>query len=135
MPDFATFLLGSIRAAPWGWALLATVLLALIRVWPALSRQAMEERAKIRGERREDLAGCVARCDILQAEIDKIKDEVSVYQAKLTGTLIAYRIVEGAHEVDSPGSVAVTQARSVLRLAYSIGELPDDWADMLRKAG
>lgn len=134
MPDVITILLGSLRAAPWGWALLATVLIALIRVWPALSKQAMEERAKIRGERREDLANCVARCDLLQKEIDRVKEEIATYHAKLTGTLIAYRIVELAHEIQNPGSPAVTEARSVLRLAYSISELPEDWADMLRKA-
>lgn len=135
MADIAAILVESLQRSPWGWALLATVLVALIRAWPVLSRQAMEERAKIRGEKRDDLDSCVKRLRDMRLEIDAVKEAVSSYQIKLNGVLIAYRIVEAAYEIEHPDSGAVSQARAVLRTAFSIGELPVDFNDLLRKAG
>lgn len=113
MPEFPAALTDSFARAPWGWALLATVVVALIRVWPALSQQSIEARAKIRGEKRADLADCHRRCDELSEKFHQL-------EMKLVGAISAYKILDAELEALDPTSTALGQARAVMSTAFTL---------------
>lgn len=113
MNEAATIFASSFERAPWGWVLMVTVVLGLIRVWPALSKQAIEARAQIRSERRSDLADCTRRCD-------ELAERFHALELKLLGALSAYRILDAEVEATAPGSTALAQARLVMSAAFTV---------------
>lgn len=111
--ELASIFVGSLQRAPWGWALLVVVILALIKVWPILAAQAIEARAKIRGEKREDLAECHRKCD-------ELSDKFHHLELKLLGAISAYRILDAEVEAELPGNTALAQARLVMSAAFTL---------------
>jgi hypothetical protein len=115
----------SVTRAPWGWMLLITVVIALIRAWPDLSLRAQNARDKLRGEQREDLKSC-------REEIGELRDELHAFTLKFNAILIANRIMDVEIETHLPESTALRQARAVLAAAYGpIDAMPEDMRDTL----
>jgi hypothetical protein len=120
MGEIAATLAGSFQRAPWGWALLVTVIVALIRVWPALSKQAMESRLQVRTERRSDLGDCQRRLDEMGKRVDGLEEKLHQTDLKLLGAISAYRILDAEVESRDPGSTALSQARLVMSAAFTM---------------
>lgn len=129
--DVGAVLGGSIERAPWGWALLATVVLALIKVWPVLHLQVIEAKAKLRQERRDDLSDCKSRLDEMTKRLDATEhdmrqaeiaaqDRYHELEMKLLGAIAAYRILDTEMETSDPGNTALGQARLVLSTSFTI---------------
>lgn len=120
MNDLITILGGSITRAPWGWALLGTVALGLIRVWPLLSKQAIEARAQLRKEKRDDLGDCQRRLDDLNTRLDHMEEKFRRSELHLLGAISAYRILDAEVEAANPGSTGLAQARLVMSAAFTV---------------
>lgn len=127
--DVARAIGDSIERAPWGWALLATVFIAVVKVWPILAQQAIEARAKLRQENRSDISDCQRRLDEMRTEMDSVKAAMHHLEMKLVGALGAYRILDIEVESIAPGSTALGQARAVMSAAFTISpSTPPDGA-------
>ena len=113
MADILAAFGGSLARAPWGWALLAVVLLALIRVWPILALQAIKAKEQLRGENRADLRDCNKRCDELTEKFHQL-------EMKLVGAITAYKILDVECEALDPGSTALGQARAAMSAAFAM---------------
>lgn len=124
MTELLPIIQGSLERAPWGWALLATVILALIKTWPILSLQAQTARDKLRSENRSDLSDCQKQIKDLRAELETVKEHVHHIELKLVGAISAYRIVEKDLELRHPDAVSLMQARAVFQEAFRFSEPP-----------
>lgn len=120
MNDLLTFFADSVRRAPQGYILVGLVLLGLIRIWPAMSKQAIEARAQLRKEKRDDLKTCQQRLDDADARIDELHEAFTNLKIELSGTVAAYRILDLAEEARDPTSLHLAQARAVLSTAFTI---------------
>lgn len=128
MNGIGALLSDSFTRAPWGWALLATVIVALIRIWPAMSRQAIEARAQLRKEKREDLGDCQKRLDEVSLRLDGMEEKFRQSELKLLGSISAYRILDVEVEAHIPGSTALVQARQVMSAAFTLSPSTDQRA-------
>jgi len=126
-------LLSSMERAPWGWALLVIISIALIRAWPALAKLSIEARQQLRTEKRADLTDCKVRLDMVEKRLRTVEAQSHSFELKLLGALSAYRILDVAHEAACPGSNEAAQARAVLQAAFAVGELPADIIELLAK--
>ena len=63
-------ILASAQRAPWGWALLGTAILALIRAWPALARIANERQSATIAAAAADKKDLRDRVTSLESRID-----------------------------------------------------------------
>lgn len=120
MNDIPAIVLSSLRGAPWGWGLFVTVLVALIKAWPILAKQAIDASAKLRQEKREDLNDCHRRLDQQEREFNALKDEFTNLKIEMNATLSAYRILDAELEVSNPNSLGLRQARMILSTAFTI---------------
>lgn len=120
MNGIASFFADSFARAPQGWFLVVLVLLGLIRIWPAMSRQAIEARAQLRKEKREDLGNCQRRLDEVSARLDSVEEKFRQSELKLLGSIAAYRILDVEVEAHLPGSTALSQARQVMSAAFTL---------------
>jgi hypothetical protein len=116
-----------------------TLLGIVLKVWTDNRRLSLDGRklsmdddTTKRGENRSDLRDCHVRLDELGKRLDQVESESHSFQLKLAGVLNAYRIVEMAHELAVPGSLAVRQARAMLRDSFKLGEVPADMNELLR---
>lgn len=75
MSELAQILAGSFQRAPWGWGLLATVLIALIKGWPVIARVNNERESNLLEERAEDMASMRAEIAELKVRMD-VKDKL-----------------------------------------------------------
>lgn len=64
-------LAASAQRAPWGWALLATVLLALYRGWPVIGKLYHERESGLMAQRAADMDDMRERIRMLEGRIDK----------------------------------------------------------------
>jgi hypothetical protein len=128
LTPLADIMKSSVERAPWGWALLATTILALIKVWPVLTKLGIEARAAMRVERRADLSDCQARLDAMSIRLDLSEAKHHSFELKLVGTLTAYRILDVEIASRFPESLALIQARAVLNDAFTVS--PSTPADM-----
>lgn len=113
MNDIAALFVDSFTRAPWGWALLATVLVALIKVWPVIALQAQQARERLRQEGRSDLLNCHDR-------LDRLTEEFHQLELKLLGAIAGFRILDIEVETNLPGSTALGQARAVMSAAFTL---------------
>lgn len=135
MGDLGALVVGSFQRAPWGWALLGTVVLALIKVWPILSLQVIQARAKIRSEDHEELTSCRGRLDAMEVRVTAAEGRAHQFEMRLMGTLQAYRILDIEVNNYDPDSSALAQARACLSTAFATMEVaPDDMEDLLARA-
>jgi hypothetical protein len=120
MNNLIAVLSGSLERAPWGWALTGMVLLGLIRVWPLLSKQAIEARTQLRKEKRDDLGDCQRRLDDVNQRLDNMEEKFRRSELHLLGAISAYRILDAEIEAASPGSTSLAQARLVMSAAFTV---------------
>jgi hypothetical protein len=118
--DIVRALGGSMERAPWGWLLLVVAITALIRAWPVLAKQAIEARAQLRKEKREDLSDCHDRLDAMGVQIAKVREDFRQIELKLVGAITAYKILDLEVETHLPGSTALGQARAVMSTAFAL---------------
>jgi hypothetical protein len=117
-------LLGSFQRAPWGWALLVTALLGLIKIWPVLTKLSIEARAQIRKERRDDLSDCQRQLAEVRVEIRNLATDFNNLKIELAATLSAYRILEIEVEAVNPTSIGLAEARAILSTAFTVAPAP-----------
>lgn len=122
---------GSLERAPWGWALLATVLLALIKVWPILQLQVTKAREQLRKERRDDLHSCREELAAMSTRMDAVEQRAHMLEIKLNGALMAYKILDADITMNNPHSSALMQARAALTVAFEISPTPPDMRELL----
>jgi hypothetical protein len=129
--------LGSLQRAPWGWALLATVVLALIKVWPIIHLQTLNARAVLRGEKRSDLSDCRQQIADMRSMLDATIKQMHDIELKLVRTADAFRVAEmELNEID-PGNGALAQARTIFREAWDVttfGAIPHDMGALIHAA-
>jgi hypothetical protein len=63
----------SAKRAPWGWGVLAGIIIALIKVWPVLNDQVAKVKEKRRTDKRDDMAEWREQ---MRAEINSLKEDV-----------------------------------------------------------
>ena len=115
LPEIVT---GSLSRAPWGWALLFTVVIALIKAWPVLQLQAMNAAAQLRGERRDALHDCTERMDLLEGKLNVALGHIHQLDLKLVGTVSAYRILHDRMTETSPDDQALKHAQTVFKTTW-----------------
>jgi uncharacterized protein YlxW (UPF0749 family) len=120
MVELGALALSSFQRAPWGWGLLAAVLVALIKAWPVLALQAQQAREKRRAEHRDDLHDCQERLDILTQRVDGMQESYNNLKIELSATLSAYRILDTEIEATNPRSLGLAQARAILSTAFTV---------------
>lgn len=113
--DIGEMIAGSAQRAPWGWALLATILITLIKVWPIINLQVITARAKLRQEKRDHLNDCEEQLAELRGKLDGAIERIHNIEMRLVGTVTAYRILEVEVDAGNPLSPALAQARAVFR--------------------
>lgn len=97
------------------YALLAAVLVALIKVWPLLSRLSIDARAAIRAEKRADAMTCQERIDAMERRLDASDLRANALERKVTLQGAAYLIVVTELHRRDPLSPAIAQAQALLR--------------------
>lgn len=107
------------------WTMIGTAVVAFIKYFPVFQLHILEARAKLRGEKRDDLKDCNARVDTLEGRVSNL-------ETRLTGALVAYRIVEQKLESLTPNCLDVQQARAVLRVCFDMSEMPKDLEELLQ---
>lgn len=143
--DIPAILISSAERAPWGWALMIAVILALIKVWPIINAQviAANEQARnreqlnqkdIAHDHRADLNDCKARLDAMDVRLAATEERAHKFEMQLIATLTAYRIVEAETEIERPESPALVQSRRVLREVFHVvTETPMDMTTVMAK--
>jgi len=125
--DIPQILLSSLERAPWGWSLLLIAVVASIKVWPVLQLQALNARAVLRGEKRDDLHTCQTRLDEMDATLTGAVGRIHSLEIKLLGTVSAYRILEADAD---PASAALIHARVIFREVWDNPPIPGDMTAM-----
>lgn len=125
--DLSQIVVSSAERAPWGWGLLSLAILAIIKAWPVLQLQALNAKAVLRGEKRDDLHTCQTRLDEMDATLSGAVARIHSLEIKLLGTVSAYRILEGDAE---PNSAALLHARVIFREAWDTPPIPEDMTAM-----
>lgn len=120
MIDFARLFSEFTPGAYGIFAVLAAVLVALVKAWPILSAQAQAAKDRLRGERRDDLNDCKSRLDAMSTRLDEMVSMVNNLKIEINGVLAAYRILEIDVETRDPNSVALRQARAILSTAFTV---------------
>lgn len=120
MTEWGPLLASSFQRAPWGWGVLATAVLALIKAWPILAQQAIEARAKLRAEGRADLHECKEELKLVNARLDVMQDTFNNLKIELSSALSAYRILDAEVEATNPTSLGLKQARVILSTAFTV---------------
>lgn len=135
----------SFQRAPWGWGTLVVAIVALIKVWPLLSQQAIDERAakrkerielelQLRKEKRDDLGDCEEKLAAMDERLTAAEHRYHASELRLLGTLTAYRILEVEVEAKLPRSTALEQARAALKETFRFSPIvPPDMGGELVK--
>jgi hypothetical protein len=116
--DIPAVIAGSLSRAPWGWLLLLTVVLALIKVWPVIQLQTLKARAALRGEQREDLDDCKTRMDALDRKFNLAIAHIHQLDLKLVGTVGAYRILHDHMSQNHPDEQALSHAEAIFKTTW-----------------
>ncbi|MFZ4687843.1 MAG: hypothetical protein ACOYLS_01265 [Polymorphobacter sp.] len=124
-------LLGIAGLTPGGvgiYALLTTVLGALIKTWPVLTKMSLDAKTALRAEKRTDAADCQARIAVMEARIDLTEQRAHSLEMKFTLSLAAYRIVVAELHTINPKSAAIAQAQALLS-PDMMAQLPEERTD------
>ena len=132
--EIGQLLASSVGRAPWGWALLATVMLGLIKVWPVLALQAQMAKEKLRTEKRDDLHSCKEELRKMSERMDAVEERAHMLDIRLNGALMAYKILDADLQITHPFSPALAQARAALTVAFEISPTPPDMQNLLHEA-
>lgn len=118
MEPIISALTGSVSRAPWGWALLLAVVLALIKAWPVLQLQAQNAAAQLRGEQRDALHECEERMDAVENKLNVALAHIHNLDLKLVGTVSAYRILHDQMVLEYPDDLALRHAQTVFKTTW-----------------
>lgn len=118
MTDLLQLAGSSVERAPWGWALLLTVILALIKVWPIIQLQTDAARAQMRGEHKDALHDCTERLDAMDARLNAQTAHIHQLDMKLFGTVQAYRILHDGLQELEPANAALRQGRTMFQTTW-----------------
>lgn len=133
MNEIGLLLSGSMERAPWGWGLLALVMIALIKGWPALSDAATRARAAVSADRKTRYEKLEERIAALEARLEKTVGSLHDAEMKLVSALAAYRLVIGElQKVDNHNPV-LKQAQALLNVSYPASDIPDPAREMVRE--
>lgn len=134
MEDLTRLFTSSLERAPWGWALLATVLTGMVKVWPVLALQAQKAKTLLRQERRDDLHDCREELKLMGGRLDAMEERAHMLDIRLNGALMAYKILDADIQLTAPLSSALVQARAALTVAFEISPTPPDMRDLFDRA-
>jgi hypothetical protein len=118
----------SFERAPWGWALLGTVILALVKTWPIMSLQVQQAREKLRAENRTDLSDCQKQIKEMRGEMGNLHRQFHELELKLVGAIQGFRILEAEVTALRPDALSLVQARAALSAAFTIASHEDEMA-------
>jgi len=118
MDTIAAVLTGSLQRAPWGWALLATVILAVIKAWPQMSAQAIKAREQLRSEKRDDVDDMRERVTALEGKVEAATQTAHQAEMKLISALAAYRLIASELLKLDPSNIILRQAQELLNVSY-----------------
>jgi hypothetical protein len=102
------------------FAILGTVVVALIKAWPVLSLQAIQAKERLRGEERSDLSDCQKQITALRQDVQKLGDGIHHLELKLLGTISAYKLLDTEVEMHLPDSAVLKQARALMSTAFAM---------------
>lgn len=127
----------SLERAPWGWALLGTVVLALIKAWPVLRKLGIDENAGIRSEYvseikslREEVHNLRTENDGLRREIRELHDLLSgIRRQSLADQAAAIRNIPAVSEAVSEAAVRAVRAAGDAELIDRIDRADRDKGD------
>lgn len=136
MDELLAMVEASAIRAPWGWALLATVVLALIKVWPLLQLQAFNARQALRAEKRSDRVSLLERIEALEGKLEIAVEHTHQMDMQLVSAMAAYRLIATELQRLDPDSVTLQQAQVLLTQSVQFAkDLPPDMAELYRKTG
>jgi len=113
-----TILFSSMERAPWGWGLLAAVLLALIKGWPALAAQGLKAKLELGMQKRGDMNDLRARIESLEEKVETANAKAHNVELKLVSALAAYRLIASELQRLDPDSNILKQAQELLNVSY-----------------
>lgn len=117
MQHLATILGASLQRAPWGWALTATVLITVVKLWPAIT-VASTRAWKARNDAKQlQEASAVSRLAALESKIDQYQDKVIKLERQSNTALMAYRLIAGELARLDPQNPILRQAQQLLGMA------------------
>lgn len=124
MSELAEILGSSFQRAPWGWALLASVLVALIKGWPALKKIAAERETGLLAARGEDIEDMRTRIGDLEKRVDQAneaanvaRDAANIIKLQMVSMQAAFELVAGELEKADPDNKVLKQARRLIAQA------------------
>jgi hypothetical protein len=126
-------LLSSMERAPWGWALLVVVILALIKVWPIVAAQAVKAREQFRSERRGEMDSLRDRISGLETKVEAANEKAHEVELKLVSALAAYRLIASELQKLDPDSTILKQAQELLNVSYPTPRAKATPADSIRQ--
>lgn len=118
--DFAGMVLGSFERAPWGWAMLGTLVLALVKGWPAIVDAASRAKAARVAEQRDEDKDLAGRVRSLEAKFETASARAADLDKRLVAALAAYRLIASELTRKDPGNVILHHAQELLGLVASI---------------
>lgn len=133
MLGIPTAIMSSVAQAPWGWALLVIVILALIKVWPIIAAQADRARAQFRSERRGEMDSMRERISALEAKVEAANEKSHEVELKLVSALAAYRLIASELQKLDPDSAILKQAQELLNVSYPSPRAKVTPADTIRQ--
>lgn len=111
------------------YALLAVVLVALIKAWPLLTAQAIKAREQMRSEKRAELDDLRRRIGELEKGVTAATKAAHEAELKLVYAVSAIQLLAAKVRRDAPDDPALQQAMELLSAATG-GGLPG-WAGKL----
>lgn len=127
--DLTSILAASAERSPWGWALLASVLLAIIKGWPLLTRLRNERETGLLGAQSIEMEKLNRRIEQLEAKAEAAMAAAHSADMKLIYAVNAVQLLAAKIRAHDPNDPALAQAMELLRAATS-GEVPA-WAGKL----
>lgn len=112
MEPMLELMAGSMKQAPWGWALLATAILSMVKIWPVVKQLAVSEHTTIRQE-------YVNEIKELRLEIKELRDENKQLRQQLTEVQL---------ELAGSRSQHLSEQAAAIRLVPAIREAVEDVA-------
>lgn len=120
----------SAKRAPWGWGVLAGVIIALIKVWPVLNDQIARVKEKRRSDRRDDAAewrqemrdrvlALEEKVKVCQEEAQAARDRSHKHEMRLMTVTSAFQMIAGELRKVDPDNPTLKQAIDLVGLAVT----------------
>ena len=129
MEGFALSLTSSFERAPWGWGLFATVVLALIKGWPAISDAVTRARVALAEGRKSTIDDLRERIAALEGKVESASAAAHAAELRLVYAVSAVQLLAAPIRADNPDDPVLKQAMELLSAATT-GGLPP-WSSKL----